>query len=305
MTRRELLAGTLAASALAARNKIDRTRISAITDEIAVSPEDAIAFALQYKLQWVELRAVPGKKGAEYAFMPEAEVKAAAAAFKRNGLGVSFLNSSLLKFPWPGTEPARQRQETPEARAKRLERESARFNQRMDDLRKALNAAHILEVDKVRVFTGTRVAEPGKLFPRIIDVLGEMAFAAEKEKVHLLIENEGSCNVATSAEVAELLQGLSSKWIGINWDPLNETGHQEVPFPDGYNRLPKKRIGNVQIKGKSLLDDQQRLDWKAIFASLVKDGYAGKVGLETHYFDGTLIEKSHLSMREILRIAES
>ncbi|MGH9662032.1 MAG: sugar phosphate isomerase/epimerase family protein, partial [Bryobacteraceae bacterium] len=246
----------------------------------------------QYGLEWIELRGVPGPKK-EYARLPETDVRAAAAELAASGLKVSFLNTSLLKFAWPGTEPIRR----PPGPA-----EQTRFDRRLDDLGQAIRAAHLFGVDKIRVFTGTRVAQPHALFPRIAEVLGEMARIAEKEKVKLLIENEGSCNVATGSETAALLELLPSKAIGINWDPLNEASQKEKPFPEGYSLLPKKRIGNVQIKGKSLLEDARRLDWKAIFAALERDGYTGQVGLETHYFDGTLIEKSHASIREILRI---
>ena len=300
MTRRELAGTLLAAVPLEAR-RIDRRRISAITDEIGATPEDSIAFARRYKLEWVELRSVPGTKR-EYAFTAEAELKATAVALARDGLKVSFLNTSLLKFPWPGTEPARQREETPEARARRLEAEAARFSRRMDNLRKAIAAAHILGVDKVRVFAGTRVAEPERMYPRIAEVLGEMGFVAGKEKVHLLIENEPSCNVGSSAELAAILKLLPSKWVGINWDAMNCTALKETPFPDGYSLLPKDRIGNVQMKGHSLLNPERRLDWKAIFAALDRDGYRGQVGLETHYREAERIEASHASMREIMRL---
>jgi len=39
-----------------------------------------------------------------------------------------------------------------------------------------------------------------------------------------------------------------------------------------------------------------------IFAALNNDGYEGKVGLETHLFDGTLITAAHKSMDEIMKI---
>jgi sugar phosphate isomerase/epimerase len=129
-----------------------------------------------------------------------------------------------------------------------------------------------------------------------------MAFVAEKEKVHLLIENEGSCNVATATELAEILKTMPSKWVGLNWDPQNALG-KEVPFPDGYNLLPKKRILNVQYKGKGIMpESKDKLDWKAILQALDKDGYKGCVGQETHIFDGTLIAAAHVSMKEMLRI---
>src|SRR5882762_6054302 len=195
MTRRELLAGALAAASLPAKTaKVDRSRISAISDEIGTSAQASIDFARQYDLQFLELRNVPG--GKEYSFLPEDQAKEAAADFKRNGIRISFMNSSLLKFAWPGTEPVRKRQETEPARAKRLAAESERFAHRMDDLRTAIRNCHILKVDLLRVFTGFRVAEPEKIYPRIVDVLGEMTLVAQKEKIRLLIENEGSCNIA-------------------------------------------------------------------------------------------------------------
>jgi sugar phosphate isomerase/epimerase len=305
MRRREFLgAGLAAPAALYGKNRIDRSRVSAITDEIARSPAEAIAFARQYRLKWLELRGVPGAKKS-YTSLSEAEIRAAAKEFDENGIRISFLNTGLLKFHMPGTELARKRNETPEQRAKREASDQRQFDNRMADLRQAIRTAHILGTDKVRVFTFFRVVEPEALFPRIGEILGEMALVAEKEKIRLLIENEGACNAVSCRETAELLKLLPSRAIGINWDPMNGLAQKETPYPDGYALLPKTRIGNVQIKGRSLLPGPQLLDWKAIFAALAKDGYQGQVGLETHIFDDRLIEHSHESMKEILRIVES
>ena len=98
---------------------------------------------------------------------------------------------------------------------------------------------------------------------------------------------------------------VPSKAVGLNWDPQNELGLKQIPFPDGYNLLPKKRIGNVQIKGKGIMPgSSERLDWKAILQALQNDGYTQRIGLETHVFDGTLIEAAHVSMKEILRVVD-
>jgi len=300
MTRREILAAALTAPALWAKRHFDRSRISAITDEIGKTPDESIAFAKQYDLQWVELRKVPG--GKEYIYLDEPALKAAAASFKSNGLKVSFMNSPLMKFPWPGIVPARRQQESEAAAAKRNAVDEARYKRRMEDLKKALNACHILGVDKLRIFTGSRAVEPQKHYARIADILGEMAFVAEKEKIHVLIENENSCNVATGSELNEILKLIPSKWVGCNWDPQNAIS-KEVPFPDGYNLLPKKRILNVQYKGKGIMpDSKDKLDWKAILLALDRDGYKGCVGQETHIFDGTLIAAAHVSMKEMQRI---
>lgn len=288
-----------AASAVA----VDRNRISAITDEIAPSPAEAIRFAQEFGLKWVELRAVPGSK-TYYQFLDEPQLQAAAKELAAAGLRVSFLNTGLLKFPLPGTEPPRFRNETPEARAKRQARDQAQFDRRMEELRQAIRAAHILGVDKVRIFSFTRVAEPPALLPRIAEILEPMVRVAERENVRLLLENETSCNVATCAETAALTKLLPSKHLGINWDALNGAAYGERPFPDGYNLLPHERIGNVQIKGRSVLEGPQRLDWSAIFQAMARDGYRGHFGLETHIFGPELFQKSRECMTEILRIVD-
>ncbi len=204
MTRRDLLAAAGAACAmpLRARGHFDKSRISAITDEIGRTTDESIAFAHQYGLTAVEIRNPPGDKR-EYFTLDEAEIKADAIRFRNEGLKVSFVNTSLLKFPWPGMEPARVRQETAEARAKRVAAEKARWDRRMEDLNRAIRCARIMGCDKVRIFTGSRVADPPALYGRIAETIGgEMAAVAEREKVYLLIENEMSQNVATSAELA-------------------------------------------------------------------------------------------------------
>ena len=280
---------------------MDKTRISAITDEIGKTTDESIAFAHQYGLEFVEIRNPPGSRK-EYFTLPEPEIKADATRFASEGLKVSFVNTSLMKFTWPDMQPARQRQEDAAARDKRLASEKARWDRRMEDLHAAIRCAQIMGCDKVRVFTGTRTADPASQFPRIAETVGKMAETAENEKVYLLIENEGSQNVATAAELAEVMKLIPNKWVGLNWDPHNAYG-KEVTYPDAYSLLPKKRILNVQIKAKGVMPDSpEKEDWKAIMTALEKDGYKGKIGLETHIFDGTLIAAAHKSMDEIMRI---
>ena len=295
---------------LLARNRIDRSRISAITDEIGTTTAESIEFAKTYGLKWVEVRDVflPDKKRKEVALADEAVVKELAASLAANQLKVSFMNTSLLKFTWPGTEPARPpRNDTPEKKEKRVASEQQRFDRRMEDLGKALNAARILGCDKVRIFTGSRVAEPKSAYPRIVEIFTPMIEEAAKHKIHLLVENEASQNVGTSAELGELVPMIKSPWFGFNWDPNNAHSAKEIPFPDGYKKLPIERMMNSQVKARDLLPDfpNDNLPWHDIMEAMQKDGYKGHIGLETHIFDGTLIPKANLSMKEILRIVDS
>ena len=242
--------------------------------------------------------------GGTYAFLAEDKLRATAAELKAAGLGVSFLNTPMLKFTLPGSEPARKRVETTDAKKTRIERETAQFERRIDDLRKAIRAAHIFDVKRVRVFTFTRVAEPESVFPRVAELLDEMVSIAAKEGVELLVENEASCNVATCAELKRICELVPARDFGINWDPVNALNSKEKPFPDGYALLPKKRIHNVQMKARALVIGPDFIDWGEVFRALTKDGYQGKVGLETHVFDGTLIEKAHLCMKKIQELVQ-
>ena len=312
-SRRQLLRAAATAvpltfvSRLLAKNRIDRSRISAITDEIGMTTTESIDFAKTYGLKWVEVRDIREKKK-EVGLAPEADVKELAAALSGAGLKVSFMNTSLLKFTWPGMESARPpRNDTPEKKEKRIATEKERFDRRMEDLGKALDAAKILGCDKVRVFTGTRTADPQSTYPRIVEVFTPMVEEAAKHKIHLLVENEASQNVATSAELGVMVPMLKSPWFGYNWDPNNAHSAKEIPFPDGYKKLPIDRMMNSQVKARDLLPDfpADNLPWHDIMEAMEKDGYKGHIGLETHIFDGTLIPKANLSMKEILRIVDS
>lgn len=299
MLNRRQWIGTLAAAPLFAQKPWSLSRISFITDEACASPEDAIAFAHKYGLKWVELRSVPGANR-HYESLSPAELAAAAKQLRDAGVKVSFFNSGGIKTMLPGTEPVRK----PSA-ADWQERAQRAYDSRLQTLQQSIAAAHAFDVDKVRIFTFARVAEPEKLFPRIADVLGEMGEVARKEGVRLLIENEAACNVGSCAEMAGLIKLLPASTFGLNWDANNGQTSNESPYPGGYALLPKNRIGNVHMHGRTFLDPEKKLDWAAIFAALERDGYRGCAGLETHYFDGTKIEKSHQCLETIRSIISS
>lgn len=285
-TRRDFLL-TIAAVRAADAGSSLWERLSVITDEVATSPAEAISFARQYGLRWVELRGVPGSNRMYYA-LPLEELQQTARELEDHGLRVSFLNTDLLKGWLPGTTALRPEWQRPA--------DEQRFARRFDDLERALEAAHALRVDKIRVFTFRRTAEPEAVLPRVAEILDELAEQAAKARVRLLVENEGSCNVATCRELARLMSLIRSPWIGINWDPFNGRAYGERPWPDGYALLPKNRIGNVQMKGRSILPGPEQLDWPAIFRRLLQDGYTGCFGLETHTREDR-IGNSHRSMQ--------
>ncbi len=306
MDRRTFLAATLAAAipAPAAPKRIDSSRVSAITDEASRSPAEAIRFAHEFGLQWLSLRdtpAPPGPGRIPYYSMEPAKLQDVMKEFKDAGIKVSFLDTPFLKFDLPGTTPKHSRPEEPAAKEARIARAQASFDNRLADLRLGIRASHAFNCPMLRIFTFTRIEQPESIFPRIADVIGELATIADKEGIRLLIENETTQNAGTSAETAKLLKILPRN-VGVNWDSLNSLPLGEKPFPDGYESLPKDRIWNVHVKGKSLLDYPEHQDWPAILKALERDGFTGRLELETHIFGDQQVAASHDSMKEILRL---
>ena len=79
----------------------------------------------------------------------------------------------------------------------------------------------------------------------------------------------------------------------LNWDPGNAAERGEKPFPDGYNLLPKQRIGHCHCKDAVKKSDGSGYEWAAMgrgiidwvgqFKALQRDGYHFAVSLETHW----------------------
>ena len=281
MRRREFL--FVPTALLNARPRLDRSCLSVLTDEVGPDIRSAIAFCQKYKLQSVELR-VSYDHNLMYDMLTEAQLKTAAKQLSDAGLRISFLNTAMLKYTLPGTVAVKS-EDWYENMYKRLGMTPATMLAgRKQNLERALTAAQILGVKQIRSFTFWRVAQPRSIYPKLKDLFLEMEAPAKKAGVRILVENEYSTNVATSDETAAFLQMLPPKQFGLNWDPQNSASAGEAVFPGGYNKLPKKRIANVQLKaeGLGLLDNGNRLDCKGIIEALYKDGYKGLIGLETH-----------------------
>jgi len=316
MNRRQFLAGSAAITGAAALpraeaqpsrsvTRINRKRISAITDEIAMSPEEAIAFAKHFGLEWLELRNTPElpHQGKPYFFLPEEDLKRAAKSFRDAGIRISFLNTNLCKNALPGTTPVRWASNDAAWQSSHLAAAQKEYDERNERLGKCIRAAEAFKCPYIRVFTFLRTSDPAASYDRVANIIGEMAETTHKAGFMLLVENEPACTVGDSAELVSFLKRLPERTVGFNWDARNATGLGEVPFPNGYNLLPKHRMKNVQIKGHDILDPEKPIDWTPIFAAMDADGYQGQLGLETHYFDGTRIERSHLAMDKIVKLA--
>lgn len=307
MTRRELLAAALAATLARAATSAKTSQLAAINDEIGLAPEETTTFAKKYGLQWLEMRGaqIP-KKLQYYENMSTVALRETKKRLADDGLRVSVLDSSLLKFTLPGTVAAKKEDFYVRYFAELGLDDATLYRNRLDMLKRAIAAAHALGTRDIRIFSCWRVAEPAALYPRISDILAEFAEIARRENCRLLIENETSTNVATSAETTEMMRLVPSPALGINWDPQNSIALEPVPFPDGYAKLPKARIANVHVKAEGLLGPKHPLDWGAIMHAMLADGYTGRFTLETHRgHNAENVRVSHECMEKMVKLINS
>ena len=109
----------------------------------------------------------------------------------------------------------------------------------------------------------------------------------------LVLENEMSCNTATGEEAAATLAAVTESNFMLNWDPGNAaTFVGSMPYPNGYDLLPKNRIGHCHAKSVVRKDDGKWewapvgkgvVDWAPQLKAMAKDGYRYAVSLETHW----------------------
>ena len=307
MTRRELLASAMAAAIARGDTTSKTSHLAAINDEIGLTPRETIAFAKQYGIQWVELRASQMPNQSQYCEMltPSA-CRELRKLLNDNGLAVTVLDSSLLKCALPGTVVVKREDFYVKYFAKLGLTDEMLFRDRLDLLKRTMDTAHALGTTNIRIFGFWRVQEPAQVLPRIADVISEMIEVVRKDGCRLLLENESSTCVGTSAETAELFGRVLSPNLELNWDPQNSAALNDVPFPEGYAKLPKNRIANVHVKAEGLFGPKKPLDWGAIMHALLKDGYTGKFSLETHRGHGPdNVKASHECMEKMIQLINS
>ena len=92
-----------------------------------------------------------------------------------------------------------------------------------EHFKRALEIAHALDCDLVRVFTFLREQTPtgDERWARVFDHLRDLLELAHGSGVRVGVENEYSCFVATGAELRRLVAAIDDPALGIVWDPCN------------------------------------------------------------------------------------
>jgi L-ribulose-5-phosphate 3-epimerase len=309
MDRREFVRSGIAATLLygygtnAGAADVKRFKLGVITDEVTQNFESALVWVKGFGLQRVELRFLWNKYVTE--LQPD-EVKRAQDLIAKHGMEVSVIDSAYFKTLLPGTE-SKFAEGKPDPLQSSFDRQNA-------ILENAMARAKDFGTDKVRIFAFLRVADPQTVFDRVAKELERTAGVAHREGIRLILENEFSCNVATGAEGAAMLNAVRSPALGLNWDPGNAYAAGETPYPNGYDPIDKKRMWHMHLKdaapnpngGESVWMPigGGKIDYLGQFRALIKNGYEGTMSLETHYLNAAKNkeESSRESMNGLLNV---
>jgi L-ribulose-5-phosphate 3-epimerase len=313
--RREFLAGMVAMTAVKAASEFAPSsrfksadgsapfRVSVINDEISQDFGHACEVASrEFGMGWIELRGMWNKNIVK---LDEKEVAEARRILEKYGLKVTDIASPLFKVDWPGA---------PKSKFSEAKSFGADFTLAQQDevLERSMDLAKAFQTNRVRCFDFWRLEDQAPYRAAINEKLRDAAVRAQKKGIILVLENESACNTATAAEAVKVLSAVPSPALMLNWDPGNAAASGEIPYPDGYNLLPKERIGHCHCKDVVKIGKADWapmgggvIDWSGQFKALKRDGYHDAVSLETHWNGGGSPEessrKSWAGMKKLLQ----
>jgi L-ribulose-5-phosphate 3-epimerase len=280
LTRRSFLAsvGIAAAGARFATAAERKFKLGVTTDEIAPDLETALRFLNEFGLQWAEIRNLWGKYVTD---LPLEDIRKARRLLDESKVRLSVLDTALYKCALPGLKTARPT------------RDDYPYEQQDALLGRALERAELLGTRFIRIFSFWRTEDVEAGWPRMVELLNRCAERARAAGCVLLVENINGGLVETSAESAGLLASVTSPALGLAWDPNNAFCAPEIPFPDGYALLDKKRIHHIHLRDARHNATTGKCDWMptgkgeidnlGLLRTLLKEGYQGTLTLETHY----------------------
>jgi sugar phosphate isomerase/epimerase len=259
-----------------------RLPIAAITDEFSSSLAEAVVPMQEIGMAGAELRVIDGKNILD---LSDDELKQTKDILDRAGMKVVSIASPLLKCVLEKGPALDSRFHRDVFASKHTLADQSRLADR------AFEIAGFFGASIVRVFSYWRTVRPDQCLDAIARALDDLTRNASREGLIIGLENEHACNVATGEETAGLLELVSSPELMIVWDPANALVAGEIPFPDGYERLPKRRIVHVHTKDCDMLTGKpewgplgtRHILWKEQIARLLEDGYTGYLSLETHW----------------------
>jgi L-ribulose-5-phosphate 3-epimerase len=263
-------------------------RVAVITDEISQDFDHACYVTThEFGMQWVELRGLWNKN---LMSLSSTEIAQARTILKKYNLRVTDIASPLFKVDWPGAPLSKYSPKHDQFHA------DFTYSQQAEVIERCVEAAKAFGTDRVRGFDFWRLEDQAPFRASINARLSEAAAALAKHKLIFLLENEPDCNTATGAEAAKTMAAVTAPNFQLNWDPGNAAARGEIPYPNGWELLPKNRIGHCHCKDVVMKSGGEGSDWMPVgkgiidwvgqFRALKQIGYKLGVSLETHWNDG-------------------
>lgn len=260
-------------------------RVAVINDEISQDFDHACSVvAKDFGLHWIELRGMWNKNITALSADQIAESKRILAKYN---LKVTDIASPLFKVDWPGAPVSKQSAHRDQFNAEDT------FKQQDALLETCVELAKTFGTERIRCFDFWRLDDVKPYRAAMNEKLRAAARRCAKDGLVLLLENEMDCNTATGAEAAATLHEIREPNFMLNWDPGNAaTFPNAMPYPNGYDLLPKKRIGHCHAKSVIRKPDgkwewapvgEGVVDWVGQLRALKRDGYHYAVSLETHW----------------------
>ncbi len=269
-------------------------RVAVINDEISQDFGHACEVAAtEFGMSWIEVRGMWNKNVLK---LDAKEVEEARRILKKYRLRVTDIASPLFKVDWPGAPKSKYSPKRDQFNA------DFTFDQQDEVLERSIELTRAFQTDRIRCFDFWRLDDQTPYRKDIDAKLLDAAGKAGKKGITLVLENEMSCNTGSGAEAARTLQSIQSPYLMLNWDAGNACERGETPYPDGYNLLPKNRIGHVHCKDAVKKSSGEGYEWAPMgggminwveqFRALKRDGYKFAVSLETHWRGAKTPEES-------------
>jgi sugar phosphate isomerase/epimerase len=267
-------------------------KLSIASDAISHDFETAVLLGLEWGLEYFELKRVHDRR--RVAEATAEDLKKVQGVLRKNTVRISSLSPGLFK--------ASLAQENIQQELKRFE--------------KTVAIAHELQVNRIIIFGFTRTPDlnSAEAMRQIEDTLGQVAQRAQSEGLTLFLENDRGLWVNTPEELKQVMTGVNSPALKINWDPCNLIAvYPNPPFSYGYD-LVKDWVGHVHIKdAKAKGPDQFEhamvgagdMDWIGQFEALAKAQFDGFCVLEPHFGSRVSSSREHLlATRHLMRQAQ-
>jgi L-ribulose-5-phosphate 3-epimerase len=268
-------------------------KLSIATDAISADFETAILLGLEWGVEYFELKRVHHKRIPD---ITEDEVRIVQNVLKTNAATLSTLAPGLFKVPLEGP---------------RVEEE---LGPKFD---KMVALADALQTRKIVIFGFERDDRhtEAEAIRQVIDKLGRAAARAQREGLVLFLENDRNLWAESPASLVQIMKGVNSPSLRLNWDPCNLIGaHPDKPYPTSYE-LVKDYVSHMHVKdavrkptgghGNAMMGSGE-VDWIGQFEHLYRIGYDGFAVIEPHFGSRVESSRSHiLETRKAMRLARA